>query len=68
MRYYKSLLSIVIRYEIAKAKVNCAKCVASTAMWMYRHHIISEHTAKLIFWNAITYAEHVVERHRNKSH
>lgn len=67
MRYYKSLLSITIRYKIAIAKVNCAKCVASTAMWMYRHHIISEHTAKLIFRNAITYAEHVVERYTDKS-
>lgn len=68
MKYQKSPLAIVIRYEIAVAKIKCARCVMDIAMWLHKHHIISDHTMVLIALNAMGYGRRVVERYGNKSH
>lgn len=68
MKYQKSPLTTVIRYEIAVAKIKCAGCVMDTVMWLHKHHIISEHTMVLIGLNAMNYGRRVVERYGNKSH
>ena len=62
MRYYKSLLTIAIRYKVAIAKVRCARYVSNAMLWMLEHRIISAHTAARISRNAYTYAQRVVEK------